>query len=312
MQTHPISPEDQATVNAIGTAMRSHKGELRGPVARAPFDTVMMTVPPADGVTYEQDTINGVSGWWCRPSQAPAGVGILYLHGGWYSLGSASAYRHLVGQIAARAGVDTFVADYRLAPEHPFPAAVLDAQACYRGLLDRGIQRIAIVGDSAGGGLALVLLSLTTARSESGALISSGAVALSPTTDLALTGASWETRAEAEAYFTRPQVVEFVQAYLGETDPKDPMVSALYGDLHGLPPVRVHVGTDEMLLDDSLRYVERAVAAGVDAKVGVWESMLHVFPSGVGKLKLAAQALDEVGSFLTECLGTTDSGHSIR
>ncbi len=311
-QIHPISSEDQVTVAAIGSAVRSHKGQLRGPAARAPFDAIMGAVPPADGVTYDADTINGVPGWWCRPPQARVGEGILYLHGGWYSIGSALAYRNLAGQIATRAGVETFVADYRLAPEHPFPAAVLDAQACYQGLLDRGLRRIAVVGDSAGGGLALVLLALATASSGSGGRIPVGAVALSPTTDLTLTGASWETRAEAEPYFTQPQAAEFVKAYLGATDPTDPMASALYGDLHGLPPVRVHVGTDETLLDDSLRYVERAVAAGVDAKVGVWENMLHVFPSSIGKLQAAAQALDEIGSFLTGRLATTGTEHTPR
>ncbi len=295
----------------MGAAVRSHKGQMRGPAARVPFDGILEAVPMAEGVTYESETINGVPGWWCRPPQARVGEAILYLHGGWYSLGSALAYRNLAGQIAARAGVETFVADYRLAPEHPFPAAVLDAQACYQGLLDRGTQRIALVGDSAGGGLALVLLAHAT-TSAAGSRQPVGAVALSPTTDLALTGASWETRAEAEAYFTRPQVVEFVQAYLGETDPANPMASALYGDLQGLPPVRVHVGTDEMLLDDSLRYVERAAAAGVDAKVGVWEGMLHVFPSSVGRLDAAAQALDEIGSFLTERLTAKGTGHPAR
>ena len=167
METHSISSEDRTTVTAMGAAVRPHKGQMRGVAARAPFDAIMGAVPPADGVAYEANTINGVPGWWCRPPQTRAGEAILYLHGGWYSLGSALAYRNLAGQIATRAGAATFVADYRLAPEHPFPAAVLDAQACYQGLSDRGLQRIALVGDSAGGGLALVLLAIATARAKS-------------------------------------------------------------------------------------------------------------------------------------------------
>lgn len=230
LQPHPISSADQTTVSAIRATVGSHKGQLRGTAARAPFDAIIGAVPPSDGVTYQPDTINGVPGWWCRPPLARPDEGILYLHGGWYSIGSALAYRHLAGQIATRAGVDTFVADYRLAPEHPFPAAVLDAQACYHGLVERGLRRIAIVGDSAGGGLALVLLSLATAQSHSGGTLPVGAVALSPTTDLALTGSSWETRAEAEAYFTQPQAAGFIQAYLGKTDPTDPLASPLYGE----------------------------------------------------------------------------------
>ena len=124
--------------------------------------------PDAAGVQYEDAVVGGVKGVWCRPENARAGAAILYLHGGAYVLGTARAYRHLAGQVAAIANVAAFVADYRLAPENPFPAAVEDAQAVYRGLTEQGIKRIMIVGDSAGGGLALVLLSLTRAHAAAG------------------------------------------------------------------------------------------------------------------------------------------------
>jgi epsilon-lactone hydrolase len=127
-------------------------------------------------------------------------------------------------------------------------------------------------------------------------------VAISPVTDLALTGPSWVTRAAADPYFTRPQAEEMVRSYLGNCDPADPMASPFYENLAGLPPIRVHVGDDEMLLDDSRRYVERAVAAGVDAKVDVWEGMAHGFVAGIGKLNAAAQALEAIGLFLSERL----------
>jgi len=144
---------------------------------------------------------------------------------------------------------------------------VKDAEACYRGLVDRGIKKIALTGDSAGGNLALVLLSIATAQAGPAGISPMGAVVLSPVTDLALTGESFETRAEADPYFVRSQAAGLVRSYLGESDPKNALVSPLYGDLAGLPPVRVHVGDDEVLLDDSRRYVDRAVAAGVDAKL---------------------------------------------
>ena len=129
-----------------------------------------------------------------------------------------------------------------------------------------------------------------------------GALAFSPVTDLALTGESYDTRAEADPFFTRSQVAGLVRSYLGETDPKNPQASPLYGDLSGLPPIRVHVGDDEVLLDDSRRYLERAVAAGVDAKLDIWMGMPHGFVSNVGGFNAATYALQASGAFLTERL----------
>jgi acetyl esterase/lipase len=125
-----------------------------------------------------------------------------------------------------------------------------------------------------------------------------GAVALSPVTDLALRGVSWQSRAQADPYFVREQVEELVNAYLNGHDPTDPVASPLYGALAGLPPIRVQVGDDEVLLDDSLRYIERAVAAGVDAKLDVWQGMPHVFQSGIGQMQAAAAAMGAIGDFL--------------
>lgn len=228
-------------------------------------------------------------------------MAILHAHGGWFNLGTAHAYRNFVGQIAASAGVDAFIPDYRLAPEHPFPAAITDVEACYRGLIDNGISKIAVTGDSAGGALALILLSIATQDFEDGE-VPVGAVAVSPVTDLALTGETYQTRADADPYFTKSQVAGLVAAYLGATDPKNPLASPLYGDLRGLPPIRIHVGDDELLLDDSRRYVERAVAAGVDAEVDVWMGMPHGFVSGVREFEAARQALKQIGTFLTELM----------
>jgi acetyl esterase/lipase len=129
-----------------------------------------------------------------------------------------------------------------------------------------------------------------------------GVAALSPVTDLTLSGATYVTRADADPYFTRQQVAELVRAYLGSVDPKHPRASPIYARLSGLPPVRIHVGDDEVLLDDSCRYIKRAIAAEVDARLDVWMGMAHGFTGSVGKLKASAQALDAIGAFLTEKL----------
>jgi acetyl esterase/lipase len=131
-----------------------------------------------------------------------------------------------------------------------------------------------------------------------------GAVVFSPVTDLALTGESFDTRAEADPFFTRTQAAGLIRSYLAGADPKNPLASPLYADLKGLPPVRVHVGDDEVLLDDSRRYVERAVAAGVDAELDVWTGMPHGFVTNVGELNAAAEALNASGAFLSERLAT--------
>ena len=250
--------------------------------------------------------MGAVPGWWCTPNDAATGQALLHFHGGWVNWGIAEAFRHLVGHMAARAATEAFIPDCRLAPEHPFPAGLDDARSVYDGLLERGVRRIVILGDSAGGNLALSLLSILAARPAAVAIEPAGAVVLSPVTDLALTGASWQNRAVADPYFTRPQVVELVRAYLAGHDPADPLASPLYGHLAGLPPVRVHVGDDEMLLDDSRRYVERAVAAGVDATLDIWDGMPHGFLSGVGRLSAADKALDAIGGFLTERLAAAE------
>jgi acetyl esterase/lipase len=200
------------------------------------------------------------------------------------------------------AGVDAFVPEYRLAPEHPFPAAIHDLEACYRGLIQKGIVKIALTGDSAGGNLTLVLLSIASARDFRGGIAPVCSLAFSPVTDLALTDETYDTRAEADPFFTRSQVAKLVQSYLGETDPKDPLASPLYADLSGLPPIHLHVGDDEVLLDDSRRYVERAVAAGVDAKLDVWMGMPHGFVANIDVFSAATQGLKASGAFLIERL----------
>ena len=296
---HPLDPEDAPITAAIRAMTSSSKGVPRGIEARGPFDALMESVSPRDDVTFVAGTIGGISGIWVQPANWRSDEAIIHLHGGWFNFGSARAYRHLVGHIAARAGARAFIPDYRLAPEHPFPAATDDVLACYRGLAGSSVRRIALTGDSAGGNLALVLASRVTGEAVSTNATLVGIAVLSPVTDLTLSSATYDTRADAEPFFTRPQVAELVHSYLGSADPKQPLASPLHGQLAGLPPVRIHVGDDEVLLDDSRRYAERAVSASVDARLDVWMGMPHGFPGNIGKLKAAAQALDAVGAFLS-------------
>jgi epsilon-lactone hydrolase len=297
---HPLAIADGKVMEAIRTASAPGKGHID----RAPFDEVLEQTPDAAGVTYETGVVGGVPGVWCRPADAQKGAVILYFHGGAYVAGTAQAFRHLAGHIASRGGAVAFVPDYRLAPEHRYPAPVEDAKAVYRGLSEQGASAIAIVGDSAGGGLALVLLSIAQAEAlaERGLAPCAGA-AMSPWADLALAGSSLKDRADADPFLTLDALTRAADQYLDGQDPQAPGASPLYGNLHGLPPVQLHTGTDEILFDDARRYAERAREASVDVTVHVWEGMPHVFQSNVGKLAAADQSLDLIGNFFRRRLG---------
>lgn len=301
---HPIDPLDRVAMAKMRTMIAPMKGSITGPSARDLFDELMESTPAVDGVRYEKAAVGGVAGWWCRPGQAAVpDAAILYLHGGAYVAGSARAYQHFVGQVAARAKVAAFVPEYGLAPEHPFPTAVNEAHASYRGLVEKGFGKIALVGDSAGGGLALALLSSVVAESRDGFLLRPvGTAVMSPWTDLALSGNSMETRAEADPLLTKDSLASTARLYLDGHDSRDPAASPLYGNLSELPPVRIHVGEDEVLLDDSLRYGERFESVGGTIEVHKWEGMIHVFPSNVALLRAAREALDDIGTFLRQSL----------
>jgi acetyl esterase/lipase len=276
----------------------SSKGAQPGVGTRAQFDALMENVSPRRDVTFESGTVGGIPGLWVCPANARPNEALIHLHGGWFNFGSAKAYRHLTAHIAARAGAKAFIPDYRLAPEFPFPAATRDVLACYEGLAKSDVDRIAITGDSAGGNLALGLASTVVCEAVGTTAALVALAVFSPVTDLTLSGESYETRAEADPLFTRTQVAELVQRYLGDADAKQALASPLFGQYSHMPPIRIHVGYDEVLLDDSLRYVTHAVAAAVDARADVWMGMPHGFPANVGRFKAAAQSLDDIGAFL--------------
>jgi epsilon-lactone hydrolase len=306
---HPLSDADRAAMAQI----RQMAAPAKGVLERTAFDGVMEHTAPAATVAYEAGSVGGVAGWWVRPAGAPKTSAILYLHGGGYVVGSAKAYRNFVGQIARAAGVSAFVSDYRLAPEHPFPAAMEDAMAAYQGLAELGFSEVALAGDSAGGGLALILLALTAAAARDGrGRPPVAAAVMSPWADLALTGTTLASKAEADPFLTPAALQSAAAQYLGPHDPRGSMASPLYGDLAGLAPVLIHVGEDEILLDDARRYAERLAAAGGDVELHQWAGMPHVFPANVGVLSTAQPAVDAIGQFLCAACAASTSTEKIR
>ncbi|CAN5147821.1 alpha/beta hydrolase [soil metagenome] len=290
---HPQVEADRRAVAKLREMVGKAPAPAMGPEGRPGFDHQLATKLAAPGVTYETAKVGGVPGVWCRPPNAQRGSVILYLHGGGYVMGSATAARNYVGQIAVRANAATFVADYRLAPEYPYPAAVDDALAVYSGLAELS-RSIVIAGDSAGGGLALVTLALVNKANRP----AKGCVVLSPWTDLALTSPSLQTRAAEDPILVPGQLAAAAKMYLGKHDSRDARVSPVYGDLSALPPVQLHVGDAEIMLDDAVRYAEKSA----NAVVHVWEGMPHVFPASVGTYEAAGVALEIVGAFMRERL----------
>jgi monoterpene epsilon-lactone hydrolase len=234
------------------------------------------------------------------PASQP-GRHVLFLHGGGYIAGSPSLYRNLTWRIASSARACVLSVDYRLAPEHPFPAALDDAVAAYHWLLAEGAspQRIGVMGDSAGGGLALSLL--LRLRDE-GIPLPAAAVALSPWTDLALTGRSFTLNASADPVVSADQARHFVGYYLAGADPRSPYASPLYGELAGLPPTCIQVGSDEVLRDDAVRMAERMRAAGCRVELEIWPRMPHVWHLFAPVMPEAHSAILRIGSFITEAM----------
>ena len=227
---------------------------------------------------------------------------ILYLHGGGYISGTPSLYRDFIWRIAAATRSRVLCLQYRLAPEHPFPAALDDAVNAYRWLLTVGAdpRRTAVMGDSAGGGL--MLGSLLRLRDE-GAQLPAAAVALSPWTDLALTGASLQRNAAADPMIKADEGPGLVGHYLAGVDPRMPYASPLYGDPTGLPPTLFQVGSDECLLDNSVRMAERMRAAGCAAELEAWPRMPHVWQLWARVMPEARRAIARIGAFVQDKCG---------
>ena len=297
----PLQGEDREAERSLllrfAEFWRNTKADLR-----TTYDTFIAQTPLDPAVTFDEVNAGDVRGWWCRPKEAGQGRAILYLHGGMYGMGSALAYRGLASQIAARAGLATFVLDYPLAPEHPFPAAADNVVRARAWLATQGIRQIACVGDSSGGGLSLVTASakqVEPSPEQSPAIV--GCAVFSPWTDLALTGLTFLQPELDDTLLAREALAGSAKAYAGATDPREPKVSPLYDVPRELPPIYIQVGTRELLLDDARRYAATAASQGVRVQLDIWEELHHVFQLNVQELASSRRALDLAAAFVQRC-----------
>jgi len=265
--------------------------------------TASVAQPPA-GTQVAPTDAGGVPAEWVTALGVTGGRVVMYLHGGGYQIGSPATLRNLVALLSAAAQARVLSVDYRLAPEHRFPAAVDDAVAAYRWLLTAGHYPadLAIAGDSACGGLTLATL---VALRDAGDPLPAAAVTMSPWTDLALTGESLRTRADADVMLNPAGIAQTAALYLAGADPRHPYASPLYADLHGLPPILIQAGDAELILDDATRFATCARAAGVDVTLDIWDEMPHVFQAFVGLLPEADQAVAQIGIWLREHVRAT-------
>ncbi|HEY71607.1 MAG TPA: alpha/beta hydrolase [Anaerolineae bacterium] len=254
-------------------------------------------IPVHRKVSVSRVEADGVPSEWLLPPDAPEDRALLYLHGGAWILGSTELYRSFVSRLAFLAQTKALVINYRLAPEHPFPAGLEDCLTAFHFLTASGIrpENIVVAGDSAGGNLTLALL---VALRDRGSPLPGAAAVISPATDLTGSGLSYQSRAEVDPLFGGHETGNVVQWYTGDHEPDHPLISPLFAKLHGLPPILLHVGDHEVLLDDSTRFAERARSFGVDANVVVWPKMFHVFHIFSPLLPEARKANREIADFI--------------
>ncbi len=272
----------------------------KGDLARTPdqqrddFNVLFGDLPLGDDVTLTPRTLGGVPALDVQVEGADGDAVIFYLHGGGYVIGSARTGANLAAPLARRTGLPAVSLEYRLAPENPFPAALDDVLAAYKDLVGSGRQ-IVLAGDSAGGGLALA--TMLAARRE-GLPLPVAAVIFSPWTDLTLSGASLDARGDFDPLFSREHMEAYAEHYLAGHDPKDELASPLLGDLTGLPPLLIQVGSAEVLLDDALQLAVRAAEQEVDVSLDVVAGAPHVYQLMVGVIDEADEALDHAARFI--------------
>ena len=255
---------------------------------------------PGD-VTVEPIIVNGVKAEWTSTPAADASTAILYLHGGGYAICSLDSHRHLVAEIGRACSARTLAIDYRLAPEHPFPAPIEDTVAAYRFLLDSGLKpnRIALAGDSAGGGLAVGAL---LAIREAGLPLPACAWCISPWVDMEALGHSFIDRSTTDPTVQRANIMMMAEWYLAGADPRHPHASPIHGDLTGLPPLLIQVGAAETLLDDSIVLARKAGIADVIVDLQIWPEMIHIWHLYFPVLTAARRAIASGGSFVRNAI----------
>lgn len=287
-------------------AKSSEPVDLPLEVERQQWEAAVEAANQALEVIITPVDLDGVPGEWVRDADT-AGTGIiLHLHGGGFTSGSCKTHRELASRLVQAARLPVLLVDYRLAPEHPCPAAVEDAVTAYRWLLQNGFSapQIVLGGDSAGGGL--VMAALVRLRNE-GLPLPAAAFLMSAWVDLALTGSSMQTQAHLDPLTSYADLYKAAQLYLGQTAPKEPLASPLYAGLHGLPPLLIQAGEHEVLLSDSLRLAEKAQAAGVEVQLEVWDEMWHVW-HGWPALPEAQEAIAHIAKFIHQRLKPAAGG----
>lgn len=292
-----MSKEQRAQVDAMMRQPRP-EGPWSVEAIRAGFKALMAQMIVPDGIRTTRTTLGSRPALHVEPDDGPHAGTILYFHGGSWVFGSPETALSLTGHLVAKTGFGAYSPDYRLAPEHPFPAAIEDTLSAYRALLDRGEDPSTIVfaGDSAGGGLTVTTC---LAARDAGLPLPAAIVAFSPGLDATRTGESMDTKEGIDPIFTRKAVERTGALYLAGADPHQPLLSpAVLADLAGFPPMLIQVGTNEILLDDSTRLAARARAAGVDVILDITADVSHVFQSFAGVLDEADEALDRAALFL--------------
>jgi acetyl esterase/lipase len=287
----------RSEIDAIRELLRSKPRPAGFAERRERLDAIGSTSPPAGDIRLEPIDANGIAAEWSlAPGSDPSKV-LLFFHGGGYCSGSIVSHRGMVTEAGRGARARTLAVGYRLAPEHPFPAAIEDARSAYRFLLDQGIapSKIVIGGDSAGGGLTLALMtSVRDAREP----LPACAWLVSPWVDLQMTGASLAEKAVADPQISKSYLEELASAYLAGADPANPLVSPLNADLAGLPPLLVQVGSAETLLDDAVRIARRAGAADVRVNLEIWPHMIHAWHLWAAQLEAGRRAIASAGAFI--------------
>ncbi|HLA18361.1 MAG TPA: alpha/beta hydrolase [Dehalococcoidia bacterium] len=291
------SPQLQSLIQTLRSLPT--RGDITIEQARAGLEVLSEIVKPAADVQCEPVDVDGVPGEWVAASNADPERIVYYLHGGGYTIGSIKSHREMVSRVSRATAARALLVEYRLAPENRFPAAVEDALSGYRWLISNGADpaRMAIAGDSAGGGLTVATL---VALRDAGDPLPAAAVCISPWVDMECLGESMRTKADVDPWVQYEPLVKQAEMYLAGADPRHPLAAPLYADLSGLPPLLIQVGTSETLLDDSTRLAERATAAGVDVTLDVWDEMIHVFQLFAFMLPEGQQAIDRIGEFVRE------------
>ncbi|MFB9262192.1 alpha/beta hydrolase [Bradyrhizobium erythrophlei] len=299
------SPEFSAFLNTLRS--RPTPTGLSIAELRQRFSTLAAQFAPDPDLQFQPVDADGVSAEWCVPPGVQSNGVLFFLHGGGYCIASVRDYRDFVGRLAKATRCRVLSVEYRLAPEHPFPAALNDAIRAYRWLRASKLhQNIVVGGDSAGGGLSMALLISLRDADEPPPC---GAFLISPSTDLAKEGASMQSRAAVDPIITPETTLRYAKAYAGERSVREPLISPLYADLGNLPPLFIMVGDCERLLDDSTRLADRAREADTQVTIEIWDEMIHIWPFFASLLPEGRAAIQRVAEFVDGRLEAVRKGH---